>query len=213
MDIVKLPTQPRDSVGKRATLKVRRQGLIPAIIYGHKQDPVPVALPHDQFESALRHHARLVELQTAKGPETALIKEVQHDYLGKSVLHVDFERVDRDEKIIIDVELELKGTAPGATTGVLDQPLHALKVECLAAQVPESIKVNISTLLLGQVIHVKDVPMPPGVRVLTDPDAIVIQVKAQVAAVEAVPGAPLAEGAPEPEIVGRRVKVEEPEEK
>lgn len=213
MDIVKLKTQPRPTLGKHATSKVRRQGLIPAIIYGHKQDPVPVALAHDVLDSALRHHARLVELETAKGTETALIKEIQHDHLGKAVLHVDFERVDRDEKIIIEVPLELKGTAPGASAGVLDQPLHELKVECLAAQVPESIKVNISTLLLGQIIHVKDVPMPPGVRVLTDPEAIVIQVKAQVAAAEATPGAPPAEGAAEPEIVGRRVKVEEPEEK
>lgn len=213
MDIVKLPTHPRPALGKRAALKVRRAGLIPAIIYGHKQDPVPVALAHDAFESVLRQHARLVELQTTKGAETALIKEVQHDHLGKAVLHVDFERVDRDEKIIIEVALELKGTAPGASTGVLDQPLHELKVECLAAQVPESIKVNISTLMLGQIIHVKDVPMPPGVRALTDPEAIVIQVKAQVAAAEpTAPGLPT-EGGAEPEIVGRRVKVEETEEK
>jgi large subunit ribosomal protein L25 len=213
MDIVKLKTQPRPALGKRAALKVRRQGLIPAIIYGHKQDPVPVALAQDVLDSALRHHARLVELETSKGTETALIKEIQHDHLGKAVLHVDFERVDRDEKIIIQVPLELKGTAPGASSGVLDQPLHELKVECLAAQVPESIKVNISALQLGQVIHVKDVPLPPGVRVLTDPEAIVIQVKAHVVMAEPAPGAAPAEGAAEPEIVGRRVKAEEPEEK
>lgn len=214
MDIAKLPTQPRTTLGKRGTLKVRRQGLIPAIIYGHKKDPVPVALSHEEFESALRHHARLVELQLPKGAETALIKEVQHDHLGKAILHVDFERVDRDEKVIVEVTLELKGVAPGASAGVLDQPMHAFKVECLAAQVPESIKVNISTLQLGQVIHVKEVPVPAGVRVLTDPEAIVIQVKAHVVAAEPTAAAvPLAEGEAEPEIVGRRVRAEEPEEK
>lgn len=213
MDIVKLPTQPRSTLGKRGTLKVRRQGLIPAIIYGHKKDPVPVALPQEEFESALRHHARLVELQLPKGAETALIKEVQHDHLGKAILHVDFERVDRDEKVVVEVTLELKGTAPGASTGVLDQPLHVLKIECLAAQVPESIKVNISTLQLGQIIHVKDVPVPQGVRVLTDPEAIVIQVKAHVVVAETPAALPVEGAAAEPEIVGRRVKVEEPEEK
>lgn len=212
MDILKLKTEPRTEFGKRGTAKVRKKGLIPAIVYGHKQDPMPVALAHGEIESALRLHARLVELQTGKGAETALIKDVQHDHLGKGILHVDFERVDKDEKIVINVELELKGVAPGSATGILDQPLHSLKVECLAAQVPESIKVNISALQLGQAIHVKELPVPPGVTVLTDPEAIVIQVKAHVVVAETpVAGAVEGEGA-EPEIVGRRVKAEEPAE-
>jgi large subunit ribosomal protein L25 len=215
MDILKLPTKPRTGSGTRPAVKLRRQGLIPAIVYGHKKPPINLSLQHDAIESALRHHVRLVELEMPGGNETALIKEVQHDHLGKVILHVDFARVDKDEKIIIDVDLELKGVAPGVSSGVLDQPLHSLKVECLAAQVPESIKVNISALQLDQSIHVKEIPLPPGVRVLTDPDAIVVQIRAHIVVAETpVAGVPGAEAvtAAEPEIVGRRVKVEEPAE-
>ena len=213
MDILKLPTNPRKGSGTRPAIRLRREGLIPAVVYGHKKPTVTVSLRHEVIEAAIRHHVRLVELELPGGNETALIKEVQHDHLGKTILHVDFARVDKDEKIIIDVDLELKGTAPGTSSGVLDQPLHSLKVECLAAQVPESIKVNISALQLDQMIHVKEVPVPPGVRVLTDPDAIVVQCRAHIVAPEptaaALPGEEGAAGA-EPEIVGRRVKAEEP---
>ncbi|MBX7105474.1 MAG: 50S ribosomal protein L25 [Gemmataceae bacterium] len=209
MDIVKLPTQPRTGKGSRPAARLRKEGLIPAVVYGHKQAPVSIALKYDDLSQILRHHHRLVELGLPGGGETALIKEVQHDHLGKAILHVDFERVDKDEKIVIEVELKLKGTAPGSSSGVLDQPLHSLKVECLAAQVPESINVNISSLLLGQAIHVKELVLPPGVVALNDPDAIVIQVKTPT--LEAEPGAvPAGEGGAEPEIVGRRVKAEEP---
>lgn len=211
MDIVKLPTQPRTGNGSNPARKLRKEGLIPAVLYGHKQDPVSLALKHEVIESALRHHHRLVELELPGGGETALIKEVQHDHFGKAILHVDFERVDKDEKVEIEVELELKGTAPGSSAGVLDQPLHSLRIECLAAQMPDSIKVNISALQLGQAIHVKELTLPPGVRALNDPDAIVIQVKTP--AVEAEAGAVAGEGGAEPEIVGRRVKAEEPEAK
>ncbi len=213
MDIVKLPTQPRDGNGSKIAARLRKQGLIPAVVYGHKKDPVSLSLKHDEFETILRHHHRLVELQLPAGGETAFIKEVQHDHLGKVILHVDFARVDKDEKVVVQVDLELKGTAPGSSSGVLDQPLHTLKVECLAAQVPESIKVNISTLQIGDVIHVKELQLPPGVKALNDPDAIVIQVKAQLATPEPTAAAAPVEGAAEPEIVGRRVKVEETEEK
>ena len=213
MDILKLPTLPRTETGSRPAIKLRKAGVIPAVIYGHKKPSVSLSLKHDVIESALKHHARLVELELPGGNETALIKEVQHDYLGKEILHVDFARVDPNEKITIEVEVELKGIAPGTSSGVLDQPLHVLKVECLAAQVPESIRVNISALQLDQAIHVKELVLPPGVVCLNDPDAIVVAVKAHVVVAEtpvtALPGAEAVTGA-EPEIVGRRVKVEEP---
>lgn len=212
MQTVSLPTQPRKAFGKRSAAKVRKDGLIPAIIYGHKKDAVAVALPHEPVEQALRHHARLVALQLPGGEETAIIKEVQRDHLGRAVLHVDFERVDKDERIEVEVELELKGTAPGTSAGVLEQPLHVLKIECAAVDVPESIKVNISNLQLGGVIHVKELTIPAGIKVLSDPDAVVVQVKSPVAEVEPTAGGPPVEGGSEPEIVGRRVKTDEEEE-
>lgn len=211
MDILTLPTQPRPTLGKAATAKLRKKGLIPAVVYGHKQDPVSVTLTQDDLANVLRHHTRFVELKHAAGSETALIKDVQHDHLGRAILHVDFERRDVNEKIELEVDVELKGLAPGAATGILDQPLHTLSIECLAGAVPESIKVNIGALQFGQIIHVKDLVLPPGVRVLDEPDAIVVQVRAAEEE-PATPGGLPGEGGVEPEIVGRRVKEDKPEE-
>jgi large subunit ribosomal protein L25 len=212
MDSPNLTTQPRDGRGKRSTRQLRTQGLIPAVVYGHKEAVLALALPKKEFETALRHNVRVVDLQAGGTTETAVIQEVQYDHLGKDVLHVDFKRVSKDERIVVAVRIELKGTAPGATTGIVEQPLHDLEVECLAIAIPESIRVNISALHLGEAIHVKDVTVPEGVTVLSDPDAIVVHVVAPAGEPEPT-AAPVEATAAEPEIVGRRVKAEEEEEK
>ena len=140
--------------------------------------------------------------------ETVLIQEVQHDHLGSAVLHVDFRRVSRDERIRTTVDIELRGVAPGTNSGgVLDQPLHSVHVECPAVAIPESIRVKIDSLLIGMAIHVKELDLPPGVKILDDPDLVVVQVKQQqVQVVEPVVAAPAAEGAAaaEPEVITKK---------
>jgi large subunit ribosomal protein L25 len=213
MESPTLTTRPRDTRGKRPARTLRAEGLIPAVVYGHKEAAVAVALDRKDFDTAVRHHVRVVDLHIGGKTETAVIQEVQYDHLGKEVLHVDFKRVSKDERIVVSVRVELKGTAPGASTGVVEQPLHDLQIECLAVSIPESIRVNISALHLGEAIHVRDVTPPEGVTILNDPDAIVVHVVAPAGEPE-VPAAPPAPGATtaEPEIVGRRVKEEEGEE-
>jgi large subunit ribosomal protein L25 len=214
METVTLATKPRESRGKSAARHLRKDGAIPAVLYGHKEAVVAFALSADELMSAIRHHARVMDLAFNGKSETAVIQEVQFDHLGKDILHVDFKRVSKDERIEVSVSIELKGTAPGTSAGVLEQPLHELDIECLAIAIPESIKCNISTLQLGQAIHVRDIVAPEGVKILNAPDAIVVQIKAptvEVAPVAAA-AAPTEEAAAEPEIVGRRVAKEEPEE-
>jgi large subunit ribosomal protein L25 len=209
---VQLAIQPRDGAGTQAAQRLRKQGLLPAVIYGHKQATVSVALSHDEFTSALRHGARLVELKGDQGAEAALIQDVQWDHLGKDVLHVDFRRVSKDERVVVTVPLHLRGIAPGATGGgVLDQPLHVLSVECLVTAVPDEIRVNIGELQLEQAIHVKDLKLPEGIKAMADPEAIVVQIRAPQAEAPAAPAAPAAESA-EPEVIGRQAKAEEGEE-
>src|SRR5690349_13192136 len=96
---VLLTTQKRDLGGSRAAEKLRKTGMIPAIIYGHKQENEPIALAHLDLVDAVRHGARVVDLQTGKGVQKAQIAELQWDHLGKDVLHVDFKRVSADERI------------------------------------------------------------------------------------------------------------------
>jgi large subunit ribosomal protein L25 len=207
---VVLVTQPREGRGSQKARQLRRQGLIPGVVYGHKQAAVSIALPFEILDNAIRHGARVVDLQTGKDLQKALIKEIQWDHLGKEIIHVDFARVAADERVEVVVPLEMRGIAPGVSAGgMLDQPLHTLEVECLVSSVPDSIRVNINELQVGQAIYVRDVVFPEGVKPLADPDAIVIQVTAPQAEPEA-PAVPGAEQA-EPEVIGRQKEAEEEE--
>jgi large subunit ribosomal protein L25 len=208
---VALTAQPRQGRGSRQAKRLRKQGLVPAVLYGHKEETLSLALPLDVFEAAVRHGARVVDLTAGGKTEKALIREVQWDHLGKEVLHVDFTRVAADERIHVVVPIELRGIAPGVTAGgVLDQPLHTLNVECLAISLPESIRVNVNELQIGAAIHVRDLTLPEGVKALADPDAIVVHITAPQAAPEAAPAAPATEQA-EPEVIGRQKAAEEEE--
>jgi large subunit ribosomal protein L25 len=210
VDAVVLNAQKREGTGSHRAYKLRKQGLVPAVVYGHKEKTVSISVSHDDLFSAIKHGARVLDLKADEGTETALIKAIQWDHLGKDILHADFERVSKDERITVHVRVELRGIAPGVTGGgVLDQPLHSVDVECLAIAIPESIRVNLAELQLGQSIYVRDLKLPDGVKMISDPDAIVVHVTSPQAEEEAAPG----EGAAEPEIVGRRVAEEEGEEK
>ncbi|HLN29413.1 MAG TPA: 50S ribosomal protein L25 [Gemmataceae bacterium] len=205
-----LVAEQRDVRGSMSARRLRRKGLIPAVLYGHKEATLSITLPAEEVEKAIRHGVRVVDLKAGGKEEKALIKEIQWDHLGKELLHVDFTRVALDERIVIQVPLELRGTAPGVTAGGrLDQPIHALSVECLAISIPESIRVNIGELQMEGIIHVRDLVLPPGVKAMTDPEAIVVHVTPPEVEAEAAPAAEVAEQA-EPEVIGRP-KVEEEE--
>src|SRR5262249_56041106 len=101
---------------------------------------------------------------------------------GEEVGDVDWGGVGGDERVVVTVPVEIRGIAPGLSAGgVLDQPMHSLPVECLAASVPDSIRVNVNELQLGGVVHVKELVLPPGVKAMADPDAVVVQVIAKQA--------------------------------
>jgi large subunit ribosomal protein L25 len=207
-----------DEVGTRAARRLRAgrrdphggPGVaprVPAVLYGHKQETVGLTLPAEDIIHAIRHGHRFVDLKIDGQAESALIADVQWDHLGKEVLHVDFKRVSRDERIRVTVPVELRGIAPGVSGGgVLDQPLHTLHVECLPTAVPEHIRVAIGELQQGAAIHVRELHLPEGVVVLDDPEAIVVQVRTPVAAPE--PTAAPAPGTAEPEVIGRKAAEE-----
>ena len=188
--------------------------LVPAVVYGHGEETQSLAISKDAFGKAIRLGARVVDLKQSAGVQKVLIREVQWDAIGHDILHVDFARVAADERITLDI----RGRAAwhrhrhDAAGGVVVQPIHNLSVECLAISVPESIRVNVGELMIGQSIHVKDLVLPEGLVVKNDPDAIIVQVIQQAAEdpAAAVPGAVAAEQA-EPELIGKK-KAEEGEE-
>jgi large subunit ribosomal protein L25 len=211
-EFTRIQTQPRSLFGTANTRRLRKQGLLPAVIYGHKEEVVSVVLQRDEFEKVVRKGAHIVEIEYNGKTEKARIRELQWDHLGKEALHADFMRVSQDERIVIGVPIVLRGTAPGiAEGGVLDQPIHLLQVECPALEIPESIRVTIDKLMLGDAIHVKDLTLPPNVTATLDPDAVVVIVKAQKVEEPAPVVAPV-EGAAEPEVIKKAPKPEETEE-
>lgn len=204
---VTLDAKSREGSGSRAARKLRKQGLVPGVVYGHKEATVSIALGHDELMKAIRHGVRVLDLNAGGKVEKTLIRDVQWDAFGNDILHVDFARVSADERITLDVRIDLRGIAPGVTGGgVLVQPIHNLHIECPVIAVPESIRVNIGELQIDQAIHVRDLKLPDGVVVKNDPDAIVVQVSPQVEEAEA--GAATGETA-EPEVIGRKEKEEE----
>src|SRR4051794_5515776 len=199
-ETVVLAAQKREGRGTRGARHLRITGQVPAVVYGHKQDAVSVSVSSEDLTYAVRHGARVVDLQMGGAPQTAQIVDLQWDHLGKEILHADFKRVSRDERVTVDVRIELRGIAPGVTAGgVLDQPMHTVKLECLVIAIPDSIRVSIAELQLEGAIHVKDIHAPEGVKILTDPEAIVVHVKPPLA--EAAAPAEAAPGAAEPEVI------------
>jgi large subunit ribosomal protein L25 len=217
--IVSLKVTPRAGKGSRSAAKLRKQGLVPGIVYGHKEENAAVAVSAEELDRAIRVlHARMLSLDMGGKQETVLIREVQWDPFGKQMMHVDFERKSASEKVKVTVPVELRNSPKQTGGGVLDQPLHTLHVECPLGSIPEAIRIDITNLTLGEPIHVKDLTLPEGVKVLESPEAVVVQLKlpgieAVVAptgaAAAAVPGATPAE----PEVIKKEKKVEEEEEK
>jgi large subunit ribosomal protein L25 len=206
-ETVVVNTEPRDGRGSKKAYHLRKAGRVPAVVYGHGEATVSVSVGHDDFAKVLKTGAKIVDLKTNGTTQSAQIVDIQYDHLGNEVLHVDFKRVSKDETIKLAVPVELRGTVQGAGAGlVVDQPLHVLHVECLVTAVPERIRVTIDGLGMGQAIHVRELKLPEGVKVLEDADAIVVQVKA--AHDESVTTAAVAE----PEVIGRKAEAEAEEE-
>jgi large subunit ribosomal protein L25 len=203
-----LNVEVRESRGSRESRRMRKNGKIPAVLYGHGEATVSLSVGHDDLAAALRHHSRLVELKGGVN-ESALIRELQWDPFGIDVLHIDFARVSADERIEVQVSVELRGTAPGAAEGgVIEHLLHEVTVECLATAIPDRIQVKMGSLNKGQAITVGQLELPEGVKMLSDPEDIVVQcVEAQVEAEPELHGETA-----EPEVIGRKPEEEGAEE-
>src|SRR4051795_621590 len=170
--------QLRNQLGSRANKRLRNSGQLPGVIYGHKEAVVPVTLPKKEVVNHLERGAHLFDLAMDGKSEKVLVKEVQYDHLGLEVIHVDFARVSLDEKVEVTVPLELKGTPKGEEEGaVLQQIVSELEIECLVTEIPEKIVHNVTEMEKDSVLHVKDLKLPTGVRVLQDEDLIVAMVR------------------------------------
>jgi large subunit ribosomal protein L25 len=193
----------RQDVGSPGARRLRRQGLVPAVLYGHKLDTVHLTLPLKDVERLVHAHTHMVSLEIGGTVETALIKEIQYDSMGDHLLHVDLARVAMDQKVSVTVPVELHGLAKGlAAGGVLEHLLKDVQVQCLPGDIPERIRVEIAGLEVGAAIRLRDIVPPPGVEFLQDPEMRVVSIRAKLEEV-AAPGLGEAEIPAEPELIRR----------
>jgi large subunit ribosomal protein L25 len=211
MQSIDLSAERRAQLGTRAARRLRREGRLPAVVYGHHQEVLNVTVP---LTEALRHvqdGAHLFSLKIDGAVEQVLLKDVQYDHLGSEILHLDLFRVNLDEEITSEVAIDLFGEPAALKVGgTLTQTKHNLEVICKVRDIPEELRVDVSKMEIGDALHVSDIVLPPGVR-LADPDEaeVTIATLAEQKAEEEL--APAEEGPAEPEIIGRKAE-EEPAE-
>jgi large subunit ribosomal protein L25 len=204
-----LEAQLREHTGSKASARLRKQGQIPAVVYGHKQDPVAIVLNGHDFAEGLHHGHRLMDIKVGGKVQKMIVKDLQYDYLGRHIVHADLMRVDVTETVRITVPIELKGTAQGTHEGgIIEGHADHIEIECLVTNMPETIVVSIKELGVGQSIHAGEVALPDGVTLVSPSETLLV-------ACHVVTAAPtteeLEEEAPTaPEVIGE--KKEEAEE-
>jgi large subunit ribosomal protein L25 len=210
-----LKAEKREATGTRFARRQRKQGRVPTIIYGHGSEPVSVSLDYHDLMLELHHHHRLLDVELEGAREKFLVKDVQYDYLGDTVIHLDLVRVLLDERVEVTVEVELKGVPAGASDGgILEQLLADIQLECLVTNIPEKITIRVNHLKLDESISAGDIELPEGAKLVTDAAVMVAAVRLPSEAPEeeaATAVAEVAEGV-EPEVIGRAKPEEEEQE-
>jgi large subunit ribosomal protein L25 len=197
----------RESRGKLRSRRLRHEGKLPAVLYGHGKDSVSLTIPADQVETTLRHGAQVVELKGAADGQ-ALLQEIQWDTFQQYVLHIDLLRVDASDRIKVVVPLVLHGEAPGEKEGGVVEVLHhSLDIETSPGNIPEKFEINVNDLHIGGTLFVANIQeVAEGVKFLIDADQTLVQCVEPTAVPDEEDIAVTGE---EPEVIGGRKDDEE----
>lgn len=209
MQIANVKGEVRKDRGRHANDRLRRAGLLPAVIYGHGEAPENVSVSRRDLETAIDASSHVISLQIDGKVNQLLIKDVQYDHLQKNPLHVDLMRVDPNERVHVKVRVELKGTPVGVRNGgEVSLLMSDLDVECRLLDIPDVVVLNIADLDLNQAIHIRELQLPEGVQATAEPEAVVVQVKTRKIVAEVATAAPVEGAVAEPEVIGRVAKEE-----
>jgi len=218
MEKVILKVEKREEVGKSQVKKLRKESIIPAVCYKDGKEPINLKINAGDFSKVLQTRAGenvLLTLEIDKvkalNGATVIIKEMQTHPLSEKVVHVDFKEISLTEKITVKVPVTSHGEAQEVVSegGLIEHAIWEIEVECLPTQIPEKIEAEVSGMKIGDTIFVKDLPIPPGVKVLNDPELVVLTAKPP-AKEEVKPEIP-EEGLEEPEVIEKGKKKEEEE--
>lgn len=195
----------RKGKGSRESRRLRKHGLVPAVLYGHGEKCVELSATGDAVKAAVRHGSRVVNL-TGAVKTAALVRELQWDTYGIEPIHVDFLRVSASDRIRVKVPVHLKGECPGQRAGgLVNLVLHEVDLQCTADHVPEFVYANVGHLELGHTLKVKDLELVHGAKPAGDPEETVVTcvLPGKKAEESAAPA-----GGAEPEIIGRKATEE-----
>jgi large subunit ribosomal protein L25 len=216
--------ETRTDRGKNAARRLRRSGLIPAVVYGGKGDAVAVAVDPKTLKRVLRSESgrnTILNLQFGDGAKTsAILKSWQVDPIKERFLHADFFRIAMDVAIRVNVPIVSRGESRGVKVdgGILEVIMREVSVECLPGDIPERIEVDVTDLGIHDALRVSDLPINDKIKVLADADQVVLHVVSVKEEAAPAPGAaPVAEGEAaatpaEPEVMKKGKKEEEPAE-
>ena len=208
-----IEVQPRQETGKNANRRARYAGKIPAVVYGGGKESVAIEVDRKTLVDTMKGHGGenpIFLLKLGDKERHAMIRHMQVDPVSRQVIHIDFQRVQMDQKVRVAVPVELVGTAYGVKTegGMLDFVTREVHVECLPGDIPKHLECDVTNLHVGQHVEAKDLPLPEGVTLLDEPDRVIValghsRLEAAPAAAEAAEGE-----AAEPEVI-KRTKAEE----
>ncbi|MHA2069353.1 MAG: 50S ribosomal protein L25 [Candidatus Thorarchaeota archaeon] len=192
-----MKAEKRDQTGTKSAARVRKAGRVPGIVYGHKKEPIAISLDAHNLVQSLHHGHRLFDIQIGRKKDKVLLKDLQYDYLGKDIIHIDLIRVDVSESVKVTVPIELKGTAQGTHEGgIIEEHLDHLEIECKVTDIPESIIVLVKEVGVGDALHAGDVELPEGIKLITSSSQVIVTCSLVAAAKsteeleEEVPAAP-----------------------
>jgi len=195
MQQTQMKIETRISTGKGISRRLRAAGRIPGVVYGRGMEPVPVSVEPKALNTAIAGEGGLNNLITLEGggdldKVVVIVADLQRNVLKRNVEHVDLHRVNMNEKVRINVPVNLLGVAAGVKEGgLLDFAHHSLHIECLPGQIPDHIEINIADLKIGHSIHVSEISFPAGVKCVDNPKTPVVgvlgKVKDEAAAAEA----------------------------
>lgn len=216
MEQILLEAIIRKNTGKGYARKLRQKGLIPAVLYGHSEEPLSLEVDKKSLKKALSTEARdniIINLkinnETANAvSKTTILKEKQLHFITHDIIHADFQHISLDEKIEVDVPIHLTGEAKGVKEGgILEHALWEITISGLPSQILKNVNIDISNLGINEAIYVKDISMEEGIEILSDREQLVAIIK-PVIEVTKEEGAITGEEVQAPEVITRKKKEE-----
>ncbi|HJX29780.1 MAG TPA: 50S ribosomal protein L25 [Thermoanaerobaculia bacterium] len=204
MSEMTIEVQKRERVGKGGNREARRNGLIPGVVYGGGKDSVPIQLDRKSFVEMMKKSDSenpIFLLKLGTGQERhAILREIQKDPVSRMVIHLDFQRVDMNQKVHVTVPIELKGTAYGVKTegGLIDFVTREIAVECLPGNIPAHLDLDVTEVRVGQHVEARELQLPEGVTLFDAPEKVILSLT-HARAEEATEGGDRAE----PEVIKR----------